>query len=114
MGWLRRRRPVEAITDPSSGQLSMSRILSWFLVCLDVLWVVGCFLQLPVKEAYAPVSAFLAACTGAAFTAYGVNSYAGARGRFSMGFNYGDGGEAPYTPPGPPPPRAKPAPPQGE
>ena len=111
MGWLHKRKPVEAITDPSSGELSMSRIASWFFVCLDFIWVIGCFLKLPAKEAYAPVSIFLATCTGAAFTAYGVNSYAGAR-NFSMGINYG-GGEQPYTPPGPPAPRAKPAP-QGE
>jgi hypothetical protein len=91
----------------------MSRILSWILVWLDVLWVVGCFLKLPAKEAYAPVSALLAACTGAAFTAYGVNSYAGARGRFSVGVEYG-GGETPHTPSGPPPSRAKPAPTQGD
>jgi hypothetical protein len=91
----------------------MSRILSWFLVGLDILWVIGCFFKLPAKEAYTPVSAFLAACTGAAFTAYGINSYAGARGRFSVGVEYG-GGEVPYTPPGPLPSRAKPAPPQGE
>lgn len=109
MGWLHRRKPVEAIIDPSSGELSMSRILSWFLVCLDMLWVIACCAKLPVKEAYAPVSAFLAACTGAAFTAYGVNSYAGARGHFAVGVDYGG---AEHKPPGPPPLRVKPAPPQ--
>lgn len=110
MGWFHRRKPVEAITDPSSGQLSMSRIASWLLVCIDILWVIACCARLPAKEAYAPVSAFLAACTGASFTAYGLNSYAGARGRFSVGVEYGGGGGEP----GPPPPRAKPAPPQGD
>jgi hypothetical protein len=112
MGWLHKRKPVEAITDPSSGELSMSRILSWFMVILDIAWVIGCFFTLPAKEAYAPVSAFLAACTGASFTAYGLNSYAGARGKFSVGVEYG-GGETPFTPAGPPPPRAKPVPPAG-
>ena len=111
MGWLHKRKPVEAITDPNSGELSMSRILSWFLVCLDVLWVAACCVKLPAKEAYTPVSAFLAAFTGAAFTAYGVNSYAGARGHFSVGLEYGEREQ--YKPSGPPPPRAKPAP-QGE
>jgi hypothetical protein len=74
MGWLHRHRPVEAIIDPSSGELSMSRIASWLFVCLDVIWVVGVFLKLPHPQAYGPVSSMLAICTGGAFTAYAANS----------------------------------------
>ena len=65
---------VESIIDPSSKELSMSRIASGCFVVLDIAWVVGCFLQLPHVSAYTPVSSMLAICTGAAFAAYGVNS----------------------------------------
>lgn len=103
MGWLHKRKPVEAIVDPSSGELSSSRILSWVLVFIDLIWVAACIIKLPAKEAYAPVSGFLAGCTIASFTAYGVNSYAGARGRFSVNYESNEAG---------PVPRAKPAPPE--
>ena len=65
---------VESIIDPSSKELSMSRIASGCFVVLDIVWVIGCFLQLPHTSAYTPVSSMLAICTGAAFAAYGVNS----------------------------------------
>jgi hypothetical protein len=74
MGWLQRHRPVEAILDPESNALSMSRIASWILVCLDIIWVVACILRLPAPQAYGPVSSMLGICTGAALAAYGANS----------------------------------------
>lgn len=70
----RKHHLVESIIDPSSKELSMSRIASGFFVVLDVVWVIGCFLQLPHTSAYTPVSSMLAICTGASFTAYGLNS----------------------------------------
>ena len=65
---------VESIIDPSSKELSMSRIASGCFVVLDVAWVIGCFFHWPHTSAYTPVSSMLAICTGAALAAYGVNS----------------------------------------
>ena len=65
---------VESIIDPSSKELSMSRIASGCFVVLDIAWVIGVFLQLPHPNAYTPVSSMLGICTGAAFAAYGINS----------------------------------------
>ncbi len=105
--WLHGRRPVEMITDSATGELSMSRFLSWYLACLLTVWVFACIFRLPAKEAYVPVSACLGGGLGAALGSYGFNSFAGARGRFSVGLEYGNGQDMPVR-------RAKPAPQQGE
>lgn len=99
MGWLKRHRVVESLTDPSSKQLSMSRICSWCFFCLDLVWAAACIAGLPPKDAYAPVSNMLAVCTGAAFGAYGVNSFGGAWQR--MGGMFMSVPEPPQQPPRP-------------
>ena len=70
----RKHHLVESLIDPSSKELSMSRIASGCFVILDFIWIFGCFFHWPHTSAYTPVSSMLAVCTGAAFAAYGVNS----------------------------------------
>ena len=101
MGWLRRHKIVEAIVDPSSRELSMSRIASGVMLLLDAVWLIVVIAGLPPHQAFAPVSSMLSACTVATFGAYGLNSFGGAWGRFHSMI-------APEPPVEPPRPRVKP------
>jgi hypothetical protein len=98
-----KRKVVEFIIDPSSGQLSASRLLLMVLV-LAYLPALVTFEALGVKIG---VWTHFAMIVSAVAGVYGVNT----AGRV---WRQQSSSEEIYTPPGPPPPRAKPAPPQGE
>lgn len=74
----RPRRLVELISDPSSGELSMSRLGLGVLLLLDATWVGFCIAGIPPSGLAVPVSSMLATITGAVCTVYGVNSFGGA------------------------------------
>ena len=96
-----KRKAVELITDPSSGQLSASRLLLMVMVLiyLPAMLILEAFgIKMTMWNQFA-------AMLGSVAGAYGVNSAARVWRSSSS--------EESYTPSGPPPPRAKPAP-QGE
>lgn len=74
---MKKNSPLQVFFDPSSRYPSASRVCSIIMCLTDIAWMVCCVLGLPSKEAYAPVSSMLGIVTGAAFAAYGVNSFAG-------------------------------------
>ena len=73
---MRKHRFLYIFTDPASDGYSASRVASIFMVVVDALWALTAVLGLPPKDAFAPISSMLSACTVAAFGAYGVNSFA--------------------------------------
>jgi len=84
MGWLHKHKPVEAITDPASGELSASR----FLLCVIVLiyWPANCLMDFALRLFHAGKMenwAVLGVITGAVAGVYWFNSTAGAWQRYS-------------------------------
>lgn len=73
---MKKNSPLYAFIDPSAGGYSASRMASIFMVVVDALWTTACTFGLPPTAAYAPVSSMLGIVTGAAFGAYGANSFA--------------------------------------
>jgi hypothetical protein len=65
---------VELITDPSSQQLSMSRLCLPVVVALDIGWVVAAVMGWPPKEALNPVSSMLGVITGGICGVYGLST----------------------------------------
>ena len=96
---MKKRKAIELITDPSSGELSASRLLLMVLV-LAYLPALVTLEALGVKIG---VWTHFAMIVSAVAGVYGVNT-AGRVWRQQSS-------EEIYTPAGPPPPRAKPAPP---
>jgi hypothetical protein len=96
-----RRRPVELIVDPASGQLSASRLALLVLILVYLPVLVAAELLGHKVGIWAHLALIFSAVCGA----YGANSAA----RVWRG-----GGLGEFMPPGPPRPRAKPAPSQGE
>jgi hypothetical protein len=113
MSFLHKHQAVEAIVDPSSQQLSMSRFLLGVIVL--IYWPVNVLCDVLLKVAHAgkmenwPV---LGVMTGAIAGIYWFNSTAGSWQRGGIPGSWMEGGDVPYIPPGPPPAKAKPAPPQ--
>jgi hypothetical protein len=100
----KKHKPIEFIVDPSSGELSASRLLLLVLI-------LAYFPAMMIFEALGIKMGFwtqFAAIVGSVAGAYGVNSAARVW-RSSYQEEIQSSG---YTPPGPHPPRAKPAPPQ--
>ncbi len=73
-----RQKFIWLIVDPSSGQLSMSRLGLGFMLLVNAAWVGGCiralFLPHPDLSIVAPVSSMLGVITGAICTVYVGNS----------------------------------------
>jgi len=65
---------VELITDPSSQQLSMSRLCLPVVVAIDLGWVVSAVMGWSPKEALNPVSAMLGVITGGICGVYGLST----------------------------------------
>jgi len=98
-----RRKPVELIIDPSSGQLSASRLLLMVLI-LVYLPIMGACEALGIRLG---IWAHISVIVGSVAGVYGVNT----AGRVWRSSGPQWGSEEPWMPPGPPPSRAKPAPP---
>ena len=75
MKWLHRRRFIELVIDPSSGQLSMSRLLLPWVLLLDAAWAYAAVKGWTPKDALAPVSSMLGVCTGAICGVYGLSTF---------------------------------------
>ena len=97
-----KRRLREFVIDPSSGQYSASRLLLMVLI-LVYLPIMG-FCE--AKGIKLGIWAHIAVIVGSVAGVYGVNT----AGRVWR--QQSQSSEETYTPPGPAPPRAKPAPPQ--
>jgi hypothetical protein len=82
MGWLHHRKIVESITDPSSSQLSMSRIGMGAMVCMMVLIdLVSIYLMLSgrfQKEWFGPLAVMNSSTVASLGLVYYGNSKAGA------------------------------------
>lgn len=70
----------ELITDPSAGQLSMSRLMPPVVVALDGAWVAAVVLGMPPATAVSPVSSMLGVVTGAVCGVYGLSTVKGGGG----------------------------------
>ena len=68
----------EFVTDPSSGEFSMSRLCLGVLVFMDMAWAITCIMGLPPESLVSPVCSLLSTVTGAVCGVYGVNSFSGA------------------------------------
>ena len=97
-----KRRAIEFVTDPSSGELSASRLLLMVLILVYLPALAMCE-ALGVKLG---IWAHFAVIVGSVAGVYGVNT----AGRVWRSQGSQQWSEEQYTPPGPPPPKAKPAP----
>ena len=70
-------RFIELITDPSSGQLSMSRTMLPCVLALDALWVLAVCHHIPGNAVVSPVSSMLGIVTGAVCGIYGLSTFGG-------------------------------------
>ena len=65
---------LELITDPSSQQLSMSRLCLPLTLGLDAFWVAAVIMGWPPIYAVSPVSGMLSAITGIVAGIYGLST----------------------------------------
>jgi len=99
-----KRKVIEFVTDPSSGELSASRLL----LCVLILVYLPVLVALEVKGIKLGIWSHIAVIVGSVAGVYGVNTAGRVwREGGDRGFREGQGN-------GPPAPPAKPAPPQGE
>ena len=99
-----KRKVIEFVTDPSSGELSASRLL----LCVLILVYLPVLVALEVKGIKLGIWSHIAVIVGSVAGVYGVNTAGRVwREGGGRGFRYVQGN-------GPPAPPAKPAPPQGE
>ena len=83
-------RLIELITDPTSNQLSMSRLGLAFILVMDIAWATCAIAGVTPSNLVSPVSTMLAAVTGAVAGIYGVNSFGGAWRGGSISIAVGD------------------------
>ena len=103
-----KRKAIELITDPSSGELSASRLL----LCVLILVYLPVLVALEVKGVKLGIWHYIAIIVGSVAGVYGVNTAGRVwREGGDRGFREGqEGGPPPGTPT---PARAKSAPPEG-
>lgn len=69
---------LELITDPTSEQLSMSRLGLLLMLIISIVWTIGCILNIPPKHTVVPVCSMLGTITVGVCTIYAANSTMGA------------------------------------